>query len=743
MTEKVLSLEPALAPALTALLALLDVPDDDAQWQELDPQQKRRRTLEAVKLLLLEESRRQLVVLVFEDLHWVDSETQAVLDTLVESLPGHRVLLLVSYRPEYQHAWGGKTYYAQLRLDPLSPKNAHALLDRLVGRDEATAALKTLLIERTGGNPFFLEESVRTLVETGVLGGDRGAYRLARSSGEIQVPATVQAVLAARIDRLPPEDKTLLETAAVIGKDVPFALLRAVADLPEEPLRAGLIRLQRSEFLYETRLVPELEYAFKHALSHEVAYTGVLQERRRALHARIMVAIEQLYANRLAEHVDRLAHHALRGEVWDKAVAYFRQAGTKGAVRSAYREAVACFEQALAALTHLPESPETIEQGIDLRLDLRNSLFPLGEFRRIFDHLCEAEILAERVGDRHRLGWISAYMCAHFWLAGESNRAVESGHRALADAKAHGDFALQVVANLRLGMAYLSQGDHHRAGECFQTNIESLEGELIRERFGEPGLVSVFSRTWLVYVLAERGEFAEGIARGEEGVRIAEIVDHPVSLIGAYRGLGHLYLRRGDLDKAIHFLERGREVGRAFNIPAWFFGIATFLGYAYILSGRLADGLPLLEQAIERAVSMGERGAYGLLVAHLSEGYLLAKRTDDAIRLATQALDFARDHKRRGNEAWDLRALGEIASHRDPVDAEKAEASYRQAVALAEELGMRPLAAHCHLGLGRLYGRTGKRQEAQPHLTTAATMYREMDMRSWLEKAEDEIREIQ
>src|SRR3989454_4504636 len=257
MTEKVLSLEPALAPALTALLALLDVPDDDAQWQELDPQQKRRRTLEAVELMLLPGSPRQLVVLVFEDLHLVDSETQAGPPPPLGRPPGHPGLLLLRHRPEDQHAWGGKAHYAQLPADPLSPKNAHALLDRLVGRDEATAALKTLLIERTGGNPFFLEESVRTLVETGVLGGDRGAYRLARSSGEIQVPTTVQAVLAARIDRLPPEDKTLLETAAVIGKDVPFALLRAVADLPEEPLRAGLIRLPRSEFLYETRLVPE------------------------------------------------------------------------------------------------------------------------------------------------------------------------------------------------------------------------------------------------------------------------------------------------------------------------------------------------------------------------------------------------------------------------------------------------------------------------------------------------------
>src|SRR5213079_2741426 len=217
----------------------------------LDPRQKRQRTLEAVKLLVLEESRRQPVLLVFEDIHWIDSETQAVLDTLVESLPSHRVLLLVSYRREGQHAWGNKSYYGQLRLDPLSPDHAHALLDSLVGPDGATAALKAGLIERTGGNPFFLEECVRTLVETSVLVSDRGAYRLARPSEEIQVPATVQAVLAARIDRLSPEDKTLLQTAAVVGKDVQFTLLQAVLEVPEDPLRQGLGRLQAAEFLYE------------------------------------------------------------------------------------------------------------------------------------------------------------------------------------------------------------------------------------------------------------------------------------------------------------------------------------------------------------------------------------------------------------------------------------------------------------------------------------------------------------
>jgi predicted ATPase len=261
---------------------------------------------------------------VFEDLHWIDSETQALLNSLVESLPTARLLLLVNYRPEYQHGWGNKTFYTQLRLDPLPPVSAEEFLQALLGDEASLQPITQLLIARTEGNPFFLEESVRTLVETGVLVGEPRAYRLAQALPTVQVPATVQAVLAARIDRLPPEEKRLLQTAAVIGTEVPLPLLQAIAELPEEAVQRGLAHLQAAEFLYETRLFPEPEYTFKHALTHEVAYNGLLQERRRMLHARIVEVLEALAGDRVTEQVERLAHHALRGEVWDKALTMMR-----------------------------------------------------------------------------------------------------------------------------------------------------------------------------------------------------------------------------------------------------------------------------------------------------------------------------------------------------------------------------------------------------------------------------------
>src|SRR5207245_8230674 len=369
MTGQVLTLDETLQDTVPALLALLDALPDDSPFHQLDPAQRRQRTLTALKRVLLRESQVQPLLLVFEDLHWLDTETQALLDSLVESLPTAHILLLVNYRPEYQHGWGSKTYYTQLRLDPLPPASAATVLQALLGDDPSLAPLTPLLIERTEGNPFFLEESVRTLVETGGLGGEPGAYRLAQALPTMQMPATVQAVLAARIDRLPPEDKRLLQTAAVIGTEVSFPLLQAIAELPEEAVHRGLAHLQVAEFLYETRLFSELAYTFKHTLTHEVAYGSLLQERRCTLHAKIVEASERLSADRLAEQVERLAYHAVRGEVWDKAMAYCCQAAARAMARSAHREAVVYVEQALGTLAHLPESRAKLEQAFDLRLE--------------------------------------------------------------------------------------------------------------------------------------------------------------------------------------------------------------------------------------------------------------------------------------------------------------------------------------------------------------------------------------
>jgi tetratricopeptide (TPR) repeat protein len=704
----------------------------------MDPPQRRQRTLDAVKRLLLRESQVQPLLVVFEDLHWIDDETQTLLDSVVESLSSARLLLLVNYRPEYEHRWGSKTAYSQLRLDSLPAESAGELLAALLGPDAGLAPLTQMLVKR--GNPFFLEETVRMLVETGGLVGERGAHRLTRAVETLQVPATVQTILAARIDRLPPEEKQLLQAASVIGKDVPYALLAAIADQPEEALRRGLAHLQEAEFVYETQLFPDLEHTFKHALTHEVTYGSLLQERRRQLHAQIVAATERLYADRLVEHVERLAHHALRGQLWDKAVRYSQQAGNRALDRSALGEALAHFDQARVALREVPESREQTEQRIDLCFDQRNALVLLGEFARQGEVLNEGRALAEGLDDQRRVGRALGYQAHLYGVLGEHARAIEAGESACAIAEAVGDLGPRVVANYYLGQALWYAGNPGRAAEPLRAAITLVQGAPPGERFGLTGLPAVVARWLLAEVLAELGEFAEAVAAGEEGLRIARAAGHSHSEVWARYGLGCAHLRQGDCAAATRVLEQGLGLCRAMEIRYGLPFFAASLGSAYLWSGRATDALLLLEEAVGAITAMRILGYRSLFLTFLAEANLVLGRIAEAREQAGQAVALSRAHQERGWEARGLKLLGDIDAH-EPIEvdqggAEQAGDMYRQALALATELGMRPLAAHCHFGLGKLHAKTGQREEAREHLATAITLYREMDMRFWLQKAQ-------
>jgi len=625
VTGILLTLDEGLKDSIAPVLWLLDVLPEDHEFRRLERHARRTAALEAVRRVLLRESATQPVLVVFEDLHWIDAETQAFLDAFVESLPSARALLAVNFRPEYRHAWGGKTYYRQLRLDVLPPATAEALLEPVLGDDPGLAPLRRLLVERTEGNPLFLEESVRALVETPVLVGERGAYRLVKDPGAIQVPPTVQAILAARIDRLPPDDKRLLQTASVIGKDVPWTLLLAVAELSEDDLRRGLARLQAAEFVYEAKLFPDLEYTFKHALTHEVAYGGLLHGRRRVVHGQVVAAIERLHADRLAEHVERLAHHAFRGELWSTALRYLEQTGT------------AATQPSIDAALGGPESP------------------------------------------------------GNLWWRGMHQRALVLATRERAVGSDFGNFAMAVTANFRLGQINHSLGDYDRAAATLNQNIAALSGDLRRQTFGLAGLPSVFSRAWLALCLTEQGAFDAAQALADEAVAIGMAEDHAFSLAVAHVGAGVLHARRGQLAAAIAALEQGLVISRVADIPMLSPLIAGPLGWAYALAGRHDAGLGLLREAIERAETMEMGANHAQRLVWYGDAQRAAGQLDGARRAAVQALEAARATGERGHEAYARHLLAELAARAG--DTEAAGEHCRAALALAEGLGMRPLAA--------------------------------------------------
>jgi class 3 adenylate cyclase/tetratricopeptide (TPR) repeat protein len=636
LAGRLLTLDEGLRPSLPALQSLLDVPVEDEGWARLGAEQQRKRVIDAVRRVVLRESREQPLLVIVEDLHWLDGDTQALLDGLVEGLPSQPVLLLVNYRPEYRHDWGGKTYYTQIRLDPLPPDSAETLLEALLGVEPGLAALKSALVERAQGNPFFLEESVRALVESGVLAGETGAYRLSQGRPIVQVPATVQAILAARIDRLPPDDKSLLQAASVVGKDVPRPLLQEVTERGDDELGRALERLQSAEFLYEARLFPEAEYTFKHALTHEVAYASLLHERRRALHVRALEAIERLHADRLAEHRDQLVHHAFRGELWPKALAYLRDTVE-----------VASPDEIEAVIGAGPQSP------------------------------------------------------GQLWWSGAHDRAIKAAERDLAVAASFGNFAMRVASSCRIAQAHHATGDYRRATDLFRQIVGSLHGDLVHDHLGMAALPSVWARSWLCWSLAERGEFDEGLAVAADATGIADAADDPYSRAQAAFGLGMLHVVQERPDLAIPVLEHGLVVARVADIRFLVVFMTGPLGAAYALDGRLDRAVALLEQTVDQAVAIGLVANHAQRLGWLGRARLLAGRRDAALELARRAARVAEEHGERGLQAYARRLLADVLGD-DGGDAPAAQAEYERALALAEELEMRPLAARCREAAARL-----------------------------------------
>ncbi len=718
---KLLALDRTLESALPPILTLLDTTVDDAAWRALDPPNRRRQTIGAVKRLLLRESQVQPLVLVFEDLHWIDDATQEFLDSVVESLPSARILLLINYRPEYEHRWGGRTYYTQLRIDPLSAESAEDLLEGLLGPDAALMPLKQLLIERTEGNPFFLEESIRTLVEAEVVVGDRGAHRLARPVDGLQVPATVQAVLAARIDRLPPDDKHLLQTAAAIGVDVPFAVLQAIVATSEETLRRGLSHLQAAEVLYEAALFPDLEYRFKHALTHEVAYGSLLRERRRELHGAVGRALEELYAERLSEHYDKLAHHFMRAEDWDRAVRYSVLAGQRAEHAYASADAASCYRRGLDAAARM-NPPLEVASVADLHRRYAGALDSLTEYDASIAEYQQALELVRQIGDRTREAAILAEMSVTLGRDHRAEKAVELNEQSMAAARDLGNHRLEAVclvqrARLRavwhgdLGPAMAdaeaalrladSMGDaplHADIAAAMGTFLQ-WRGQytealgLLREsaRLGETQRdAALFARAsyFGITTYASRGEYEEALAWYRRLSDYAFSAGNKFWMARVPNLAGGIHLELFDLDTAIQLNLEGEEIARkVYRWPEPRGHCLLKTGLAYLQQGELGRATELFGRA--RAFLADDRWLrwrweIPLLRAE-AELALAQGRPDDAWRQATDSLALATRTGSRKHVARAHTAQGEILAASGRLD--EAAAAFESSIALAEEMG--------------------------------------------------------
>jgi class 3 adenylate cyclase/tetratricopeptide (TPR) repeat protein len=718
---------------LPVMQVLMDLPVSDPDWATLDPQQRVIRIIEGAKNLLLLAADTRPMVVVFEDLHWIDSESQRVLDSLVEGMAAHPLLLVVTHRPEYQHDWMGKSFYTRTRVDILAATAAQEMLDILIGMDHGLASLKRLLIERTEGRPLFIEETVRSLKEAGVLSVRDGVVRLEGDPASIEIPASVQDVLAARIDRLTPELKSLLQTAAVIGRRVPVRLLQAIEALSDDALHTQLSALQSLEFLYEVAIGEDAAYLFKHALTEEVTYASLTQDTRRQLHGRLFEAIEIAYAGRLEEHLEELAHHALLAKRWDTAFTYNRKAAKKAHGQSAYPTAIVHFENALAALEHLPDDAEHLISKMDIRLEMRTALWPLGRHDELERRVREAGELAEQAGDIARHANVHNYLTAHYWQTGEHALAIEHGEKGIALAERAGDFSVLHTTIQHLGIALNARGEFERQVELHRRVAKELTGPPAYERHGMAGYPAAITRGFLAWGLAELGEFDEALGWAREGVEIANEVNSAMSTVWVTDYLALTYLRRGEFNEAIALLETNFELCERAEIRLLRTITCGLLGLAYSNAGRHADAISSLELAIEPETLRHHPEGSGYPLVWLADAYLRDNRLTEARELAARAVETARKQGERGHEAWARFTQAEIErANRSPIAS--VISTYNIVLDLAELGAMRPLAALCDLGLALTEVEIGGAKAGSQSFSKARDSLRAMGMKHLLDQ---------
>jgi class 3 adenylate cyclase/tetratricopeptide (TPR) repeat protein len=706
--------------------------------------QLKERTLGVLRDVLLRASELAQLILIIENMHWVDSASEEFLAHLAGGLPGHSILLVLTTRPGYAAPWLAPPLAETITLEGLGVGDVRGMVRTLLAAEEVSEHLFKILAEKSEGNPLYVEEILRQIQETGGIVVEKGEARLSRP--DVTVPATIHDIIAARIDRIPEPLKQTLQAAAVVGRRFGISLTSRVLQVDPDQVAGHLRDLHALDFVFPSAQDPELMYSFKHALTQDVVYAGLLDRRRRQHHAAAGRGLEELYAGRIDDVVELIAYHFGRGQVWDKAVSYFRLAAVKAQRKSAHREALASLEEALEALRRLPETPETREQGIDVRLELRGSLYPLGEFEKMLAYLQEAEAMASAISDARRLGLVSIHTAEYFRQTGRFAEARTLAEQALAMGDKLQDLPLQLYANHYLGLACNALGDYRRASDVLRTVVQSPTTEWRPGAFagmiiGSWTAFQAITLAWLARSLGDLGEFEEAVDAGRRAVALGEELGSPYSLVAACLGLGYSCLVRGDLGSAGPVLERACNVAREANLTLLRPQAARLLGSVYLLAGRIDEGIALVRGAAAEVESRKLLMQEAAVLALLGEACLFADRVDEASAAAQRALTLATERGQQGDAATALHVLGEAAA-RDSLGIDKAEHHYLAAMVLAGELEMRPLLARSHLGIGRLYLRAGDRDRAEDHLLTATRQFIAMDMPFWLRQAASSLSEM-
>jgi class 3 adenylate cyclase/tetratricopeptide (TPR) repeat protein len=736
VSEGLEALGPEVSDAIPALEAVFDLPVSDPAWEKLDPIRRRERIMGGVAGLIDALADLSPLILVFEDLQWMDVETCSVVQRVVAGKRDPGVLIVTTFRDHSQFPWATDEAHSAIELDGLDGEESEALLRSELGAHPALGGMIDLLIQTTSGVPLFLEETLRDLIETGALRGRSGDYRPAVALHELEIPESIEGVVEARLDRLAAPLKKLLQQASILGREIPVEVAVTAFGLEPSQARVDLEALCGQDFLRATESPDGDRYSFKHALIQEAAYGSLLRSERRQLHLQVLGALEQRSADRGDEAVEEMGLHAYRGASWSKAATYLQRAGLKAVSRSAHREALSSFEGALGAVEALPRSEESTRSAIRLRLLIRGCLVPLGDAEQIERHLSEAEAAAAEMGDTRWLGLVYANATYSDWLAGRHAAGVESGLRALAIARDLDDLTVRVTACFGLGLAYHGMGRFREAVEVHGELLEQLPPGLDRKRFNGPAYPSVLARGFLAYAHAELGELETASSHADSAIRLAQELEDSFGLVLSRIAAGQTWLRLQDPERAIAILEPGIEECRTAKMPTVAVGVMAHLGVAYAAVGEPAKAIDVLERVVDVAddeeipAQNLDRWHLALAWAHLVRGAV-----GEAARVADLACERACLHGDEGTHGWALLLSG-LARARTRAGGPGPGEFFDQAISIARSHALVPLEAHALLEMARWKSENDETAAASASARSAARQFRALGLDGPMRDAE-------
>ncbi|RJP35145.1 MAG: TIR domain-containing protein [Actinobacteria bacterium] len=726
LSEKLSVLGDGLDHILPPLRELLSLPVDDESYLSLEPAQRRERAFEAIRILLVAESRRRPLILAVEDLHWMDRTSEDFLSYFIESMPTAPILLLLLHRPDYTPAWTSRTPYSQVRVESLPERRSSELIAAILHEGEVSPDLSDFITAKAAGNPLFIEELTRSLLESGAIVKEGESYALSTEPSEVKVPATVQGIIASRLDRLPGEEKETLQVAAVIGREFSLRLLEEVTGITK-PLKSSLMQLQSLELIYEKSLFPEPEFIFKHALTQEVAYESLPLKRRKELHERIGRAIEELYPERLEDLCETLAHHYSRSDNAERAIHYLRLSGDRATRDYANWEAIRLYEEAIRILDARPESEETKRTKLDIYISILDPAFLLGFPEGSIEFLEEAEKLAEELSDDASLVAVYRRFALFHTFRGDVPLGVEYSWRCFDTAEKAGDVEGMAFTAFGICSPLFFAGDVLEVAMIGRRVIEALEEKHLEEEL-KVGAWTVYSDQcgWCGQALGMMGEFEEAKAVLEKGLEHALEIDDVLGAGYIDNGYCNVASLEGDTDGLVHHASRAIERYEESGVNFLLGTAMLFLGLGRFFLGDYETAREGIEKGSESNREVGVPIMLPFFSWALSLVDLGSGEPGRAKAHAEEALRLAQEHGAKLFETLALMTLGRAEGEEAPSRLREASEQIRRGISMAEEMMAKPFSAMGRLFLGEVFELAGLREEALESLHEAEDMCLEM-----------------